>query len=75
MERRDPAELLQEALDLDPEVRAALAASLLESLEQDIDEDVEAAWRAEIERRVAEIDSGQARLIPWSEVRDHLTGR
>jgi hypothetical protein len=44
----DPAKLLKEALKLSPEERAALAASLLESLEDAVDEDVEAAWATEI---------------------------
>ena len=39
----DPAKLLNEALKLSPEERAALAASLLESLEEAVDENVEAA--------------------------------
>jgi hypothetical protein len=35
----DPVKLLEEALKLSPEARAALAASLLESLEEGVDED------------------------------------
>ncbi len=62
-------ELLTQALRLPVTARAALAASLIESLETDPpDEGVEAAWQAEIERRAAEIDSGDAKTIPWSEV-------
>lgn len=54
----DPAKLLNEALKLSPEERAALAASLLESLEEAVDENVEAAWAAEITKRIRELDSG-----------------
>jgi hypothetical protein len=50
----DPAKLLQEALKLSPERRAALAASLLESLDEEVDEGAEAAWAAEITKRVQE---------------------
>jgi hypothetical protein len=36
--------------------------------------DIEAAWSAEIARRIAEIDAGQVRLVPWSEVLRRLSG-
>jgi hypothetical protein len=34
--------------------------------------DVEAAWSAEIERRLVEIDSGTVELIRWDDVRLEL---
>ena len=34
--------------------------------------DVEAAWSAEIERRLIEIDAGMVELIPWDYVRSEL---
>lgn len=34
--------------------------------------DVEAAWSAEIERRLVEIDASTVELIPWDEVRSVL---
>ena len=37
--------------------------------------DVEAAWSAEIERRVFEIDAGTVELIPWDDVRLELLGK
>ena len=36
--------------------------------------DVEGAWSAEIERRLAEIDAGTVELIPWDDVRSELFG-
>lgn len=42
---RDADALLTDALQLAPEARAALAASLLESIEEEVDEGVEDAWR------------------------------
>ena len=36
--------------------------------------DVEAAWSAEIERRLIEIDAGTVELIPWEDVRLELCG-
>jgi putative addiction module component (TIGR02574 family) len=70
-----PAKLLEEALRLSPEARAALAASLLESLEDTIDEDAEAAWAAEIAKRIQELDSGAVAPVPWAEARLYGPGR
>jgi putative addiction module component (TIGR02574 family) len=56
--KRDAAEILKEALALPTEARAALAGSLLDSLDAEVDEDAEAAWATEVNRRVAELDSG-----------------
>jgi hypothetical protein len=52
--KRDAAEILKEALALPIEARAALAGSLLDSLDTDVDEDAEAAWATEVNRRVTE---------------------
>ncbi len=71
----DPAKLLQEALRLSPEARAALAVSLLESLEEDVDESAEAAWADEIAKRLRELDSGAVTPVPWSEARRMILGR
>ena len=38
------------------------------------DQEIEAAWSQEIERRLAEIDAGSVELIPWEEVRAELFG-
>ena len=35
---------------------------------------IEAAWSAEIERRLVEIDAGTVELIPWDDVRLELFG-
>lgn len=32
-------------------------------------------WAREIERRVAELDAGTAKTVPWSEVRDAALAR
>ncbi len=69
----DVSELLKQAMELSPEERAALAASLINSLDQTVDPQVEAEWEKEIERRLAEIDSGE-RTIPWSEARRKILG-
>jgi putative addiction module component (TIGR02574 family) len=73
--KRDLDDLLKDALKLPPEARAALAGSLIDSLDATVDDNVEAAWDAEIARRLREIQEGQATLIPWSEVRRRLIGQ
>jgi putative addiction module component (TIGR02574 family) len=64
--------MLAEALRLDAESRAALAAELLASLDGPEDGDAEAAWSAEIERRVAQIEAGTTRLEPWEDVKRRI---
>jgi putative addiction module component (TIGR02574 family) len=64
--------VLREALELEQEDRAKLAAHLIDSLDPGVDEGVEEAWAQEIRRRSAEIDSGAAKTIPWDVVRKRL---
>jgi putative addiction module component (TIGR02574 family) len=73
--KRDPAELLREAMELPPEARAALAGSLIDSLDDQVDDDAEMAWDAEIARRIRELDEGKVKLVPWAEARRRLTGQ
>jgi putative addiction module component (TIGR02574 family) len=68
-------QLLKEALSLPPEPHAALADSLLESIDAEVDEDAESKWREEIRKRMAELDSGAVRSISWSEVETRLRQR
>jgi len=62
------AELSQRARALDPEDRARLAEELLASLESEGDLVVDAAWDAELRKRIAEIESGAVNLVPADEV-------
>jgi len=64
--------LFQEALHLDDETRAALAGLLIESLDTEVEEGVEAAWLVEIERRMEALDSGEAETVSWDEVKERL---
>ena len=73
--KQDPNNLLKEALKLPPEARAALAGSLLDSLDQDVDEDAEAAWHAEIDRRLSQLDSDKVKAVPWAEARRRIASR
>jgi putative addiction module component (TIGR02574 family) len=61
-------ELKDELKSLPPQQRAELAHFLIDSLDQEADPDAEAEWEKEVERRVAEIKSGQAQGIPAAEV-------
>jgi len=72
---RSARELFDEAMRLDPQERATLLRLLIEALDANTDDGVEEAWRVEIERRVAELDSGSVDLIPWEEVRARLDRR
>jgi putative addiction module component (TIGR02574 family) len=65
-------DILNNAMRLSITERAELATALLASLDGEPDDDVEAAWAAEIERRVERIKSGTAKGRPWAEVRKHL---
>ena len=54
-----------QALSLTPEERAQLADRLITSLFDG--QDIEEAWAVEVERRIKDIESGRAKLIPASE--------
>lgn len=66
--------ILEQALGLPENERATLAAELLESLDSVVDADAESAWAEEVTRRVAALDSGSIRTIPWSELRRSMLG-
>jgi len=69
------ADILRQAMRLPPEARAALAGSLLDSLDEPVDRDAESAWEAEIASRIREIDEGKATLIPWAKARAKIEGQ
>jgi len=64
--------LVEELLELEEEERAELAGILLESLDSEIEEGVEAAWLQEIERRMESLDTGEASLVSWEDVKERL---
>lgn len=71
-------QLWDQALTLPPGERARLAADLLESLDG-VEENVDAAWAAEIERRVAAIRAGEVGSTDWrtvlAEIEKEVFGR
>jgi len=66
------ASVLADALRLDADARAELAAELLASLDGPADADAESAWDAEIERRIVAIEAGTIPLEPWEQVRRRI---
>jgi putative addiction module component (TIGR02574 family) len=63
------SKLLEQALALSVEEQEALADSLISNLGGHVDEGVQAAWEAEIGKRIAELDSGAVKTTSWAEVR------
>lgn len=64
--------ILADALALEPQERAEIAAELMASLDGPADSDAEAAWEAEIRRRMDEIDAGAVRAEPWEVVIERI---
>lgn len=64
--------LLADALRLSEKARAALAAELIASLDGPHDDDAQAAWEAEIGRRIEAIESGQMPLESWDDVKQRI---
>lgn len=67
--------LRSEALMLPESERAELAHELIKSLDAPADADVADAWDREILRRLAEIDSGTAKLVDRDEFRRRMQAR
>ena len=79
--------LLDEARTLPEKDRIEMADALLESVPRDVPPDRRpppedltpeewiAAWAPELERRWAQVKSGEATLVPWEEVRAGLGKR
>ena len=68
-------ELREVVLALPAEERMDLLQELLLSLEEPPSEEVDAAWVAEIERRIEGVRNGSAEGRPWTEVRSDLMRR
>jgi hypothetical protein len=60
----DATKLLEAALKLPPEAQAAMAGSLLESLDTVVDADAEVEWDREIARRLKDLDAAPTVLCP-----------
>jgi putative addiction module component (TIGR02574 family) len=64
-------DLLKRALALSADERAALANTLLDSLETG-NESVEEAWDKEVARRMADLKAGKAVTVPWEQLHREL---
>lgn len=67
------SELLEKALTLSTQDRGLLIDRLIESLDEGPGEEgVEQAWAEEVKRRVGDIRSGKAKMIPGEQVLQEL---
>ncbi|KYF59835.1 addiction module protein [Sorangium sp. So ce854] len=67
--------VLAQALQLSPEERADVAKCLIASLDEPADQHVEAAWLAEVERRLQDVERGTATFVSWDVVRERIAAR
>jgi len=65
------SDLLKRALALSADERAALANTLLDSLDG-VDESVQEAWDEEVARRIEDLKAGKAVTVPWEELHRQL---
>ena len=65
------SDLLKRALALSVDERAALANTLLDSLESR-NESVQEAWDEEVARRIEHLKAGKAVTVPWEELHREL---
>ena len=60
-------EIFRDAMALPPDARAELTERLIESLVQDISPEISSEQLAEVQRRIAQVESGEVELIPGDE--------
>ena len=60
--------VVEEALSLPADARLGLVEKLLTSLNLPIDEEIDRLWSEEAERRVTQVEAGEAKLVPGEEV-------
>jgi putative addiction module component (TIGR02574 family) len=66
--------ILEKVLNMPQQQRAFLAGQLIDSLEPQVDIDIEAAWQQEVYKRVSEAKEGTIAFIPWTDARRRLRG-
>lgn len=71
----DAQRLLDQARQLPPEEREWLAECLLIRDEEGSAAEIDAAWKAEVERRVAEDDQGAGKTCSWEDIEASLRTR
>ncbi len=65
-------DILRKALALLEQDRADLIGALIDSLDAEVEEGVEDAWRDELERRAQELETGAVQSTPWEAVKGRL---
>lgn len=63
-------DILKAAYRLPERKRIELIENLISSLEPESDEEVDALWAEEVERRSRELEQGKVKGIPYAEVRE-----
>ncbi len=66
--------LLDKAMKLPVRQRAGLVSSLIDSLEESDEADVEQAWIDEVHKRSRELETGQVQGLTWAEARRVILG-
>jgi putative addiction module component (TIGR02574 family) len=72
---RTAAEILEDARQLPPSEFDWLIGELLQDGDGSSDAEIEASWKDEVERRVAEVEAGTAVTYSWEEVEAQLRAR
>jgi putative addiction module component (TIGR02574 family) len=68
-------DIVNAAIQLPEDERVEIVEQLLVSLEAETDEDADAAWAAEVERRSSEIKQGVVRPVSWEDVKSRARKR
>jgi putative addiction module component (TIGR02574 family) len=71
----DAQKILDLARQLPPTELNWLIAELLQEGDGSSDAEIEASWKAEVERRAAEADAGRGETYSWEEVEAPLRAR
>ena len=66
--------MFSEALRLPEDDRVLLINQLADSLHLPDDPDERAAWQQEVAQRIADVESGRVKLVPWSQARRQIAG-
>lgn len=67
--------VLAQALQLPASERADIAKCLIASLDGPADDDVEASWLAEVERRLKDSEVGIGKFEDWESIRARIARR
>jgi len=65
-------QIVEETREMPPEVVAELIDRILVARHGGIEPEIEAAWKTEVDRRIAEIESGKVKGVSPKEVRARI---